>query len=93
MNFIELGFYISIPGTVTFKNALQIQDVASRIPIERMVIETDSPYLAPVPKRSKRNEPLFITHTANKIACLRGVDLNEIAKYTTENTKRLFRLP
>ena len=93
MAFIDIGYYISIPGTVTYKNALQIQDVASRIPLERMLIETDAPFLAPVPKRGKRNEPLFVTHIAQKIAKLRGKDFKEVALQTSENAKRLFDLP
>jgi len=93
MALIEMGYYISIPGTVTFKNAHMIQDVASRIPLEYMLVETDAPFLAPVPKRGKRNEPLFVTHTARKIAQLREMDFGEIARQTAENTKRIFRLP
>jgi TatD DNase family protein len=93
MDFIEMGFHISIPGTVTFKNALRVQDVASRIPFDRLLIETDAPFLTPVPKRGKRNEPLFVTHTAKKIAGLRNTDFNEVARRTSENAKRLFRLP
>ncbi|MDY7035880.1 MAG: TatD family hydrolase [Thermodesulfobacteriota bacterium] len=91
--FIEMGYYISIPGTVTYKKAFQIQDVAARIPLEYMLVETDAPFLAPVPKRGKRNEPLLVTHTAKKIAQLRNMDFNEIAHHTSENTRRLFKLP
>lgn len=93
MAFIELGFYISVPGNVTYKNAIQLQDVATRIPLERMLVETDAPFLAPVPERGKRNEPGFVTHTAKKIARLRGVDLEVIARETSSNAKRLFGLP
>jgi TatD DNase family protein len=91
--FIDLGYYISIPGTVTYKNALQTQDVAARIPIERMLIETDAPFLSPIPERGKRNEPLFIRHTAQKIALLRNMDFEALALQTSLNAKRLFRLP
>lgn len=91
--FIEMGFYISIPGTVTYKNALKVQDVASRLPLDRMLLETDAPFLTPVPKRGKRNEPLFVTHTAKKVAHLRNIDFQEVARRTSENAKRLFRLP
>jgi TatD DNase family protein len=90
---IDLGYYISIPGTVTYKNALKTQDVASRIPIERMLIETDAPFLAPIPERGKRNEPLFIGHTARKIAGLREMNFEELARQTSLNARRLFGLP
>jgi TatD DNase family protein len=93
MALIEMGYYISIPGTVTYKNALQVQDVASRIPLERILLETDAPFLAPVPKRGKRNEPLFVTYTAQMIAELRNMDFKEVAHQTSENAKRLFNLP
>ena len=92
MELIDMGYYISIPGTVTYKNALRVQDVAARIPLDRMLLETDAPFLAPVPKRGKRNEPLFVTHTAKKIAALRNVEFEDIALKTTENVKRLFGL-
>ena len=91
--FIEMGFYISIPGIVTYKNALSMQDVARRLPLDRMLLETDAPYLTPVPKRGKRNEPLFVTYTAKKIANLRNMDFQEVARQTSENAKKLFRLP
>lgn len=93
MAFIDMGFHISIPGTVTYKNALALQDVASRIPIERILIETDAPFLAPVPKRGKRNEPCFVKFTAEKVAGLRGMDTEALALKTAENANRLFRLP
>jgi TatD DNase family protein len=93
MAFIQMGFYISIPGTVTYKNAFRLQDVASKIPLDRMLLETDAPFLAPVPERGKRNEPLFVTHTAQKVADLRNIDTQEVARRTSENAKRLFGLP
>jgi len=92
MEFIEMGYYISIPGTVTYKNALQVQDVAARIPLEKLLIETDAPFLAPVPERGKRNEPLFVTYTARKIADLRDMEIEEVSRQTSENAIRLFRL-
>jgi TatD DNase family protein len=93
MMFIEMGFHISIPGTVTYKNATQVQDVASRIPLDTMLLETDAPFLAPIPERGKRNEPLFVTHTAQKVARLRNMDFQEIARRTSENAIKLFNLP
>ncbi|WP_035253225.1 TatD family hydrolase [Desulfatiglans anilini] len=88
--FIDLGFYISIPGTVTFPKATQVREVARGIPLEALLIETDAPYLAPVPKRGKRNEPAFVRYTAGEIASLRGLREEEIARVTTENACRLF---
>jgi TatD DNase family protein len=91
--FIGMGFHISVPGTVTYKNAYQVRDVASRIPLESMLVETDAPFLTPVPERGKRNEPLFVTFTAQRIARLRNMDFQEVARQTGENAKRLFKLP
>ena len=92
LTFIDLGFHISIPGIVTFKNADKLKEVAARIPVERMLVETDAPFLAPVPKRGKRNEPLFVTHTAKMIAALRGMEFEELADITTDNCKKLFNI-
>lgn len=91
--FIDIGYYISIPGTVTFKNAIQVQEVAVRIPLNRMLLETDAPFLTPAPYRGKRNEPCHITHTAQKIAKLRGISFEEIAMQTSKNACQLFSLP
>ena len=88
---LDLGFYISFSGIVTFKNALSIQEVAKNIPADRMLIETDAPYLAPVPMRGKKNEPAYLRHTAEFIANLRGVTVEEIATQTTENFFTLFK--
>lgn len=93
MTLIELGYYISISGVVTFKNASLLKEVASNIPIDRLLIETDSPYLAPIPKRGKRNEPLFVTYTAKEISRLRGIEPDELAVAVSANTERLFGLP
>ena len=93
MAFIDLGYYISIPGVVTYKNALSVHEVASRIPLESMLIETDAPFLAPAPFRGKRNEPLFVKYTAEKIAQLRHMDFGDVARQTAENAINLFRLP
>ncbi len=91
-DFMALGYYISIPGTVTYKNALQTREVAAKIPLERLLIETDAPYLAPVPQRGKRNEPAFVTLTAGEIARLRQVDLKDLGRMTSLNAGELFGL-
>jgi len=90
MQAIELGFYISFSGIVTFKNAVALKEVARAIPLERMLVETDSPYLAPVPHRGKTNEPGFVRHVAEEIARLRETDPASVAKATTGNYFRLF---
>ncbi len=90
LEFINLGYYISIPGTVTYKKATQVKEVAAGVPLEYLLIETDAPFLAPVPKRGKRNEPVFVTYTAEEIARLRKTDFEKIALATTENAKTLF---
>lgn len=87
---MELGFYISFSGIVTFKNAVALKEVARRLPLERMLIETDSPYLAPTPFRGKLNQPAYVRHVAEEIARLRGAPLEEIGRATTENFRRLF---
>jgi TatD DNase family protein len=89
---IAMGFYISFSGIVTFKNALQIKEVAQRVPLDRMLIETDAPYLAPVPFRGKLNQPAYVKHVAEEIALLRGIDVEEVALKTSENFIRLFNL-
>ena len=90
---IDLGFFVSVPGTVTYPKAETVRSVAAAIPLERMLIETDAPFLAPVPRRGKRNEPVFVTHTAREIARLRGITVEEVARQTADNTIRLFGLP
>jgi len=87
---LDLGFHISFSGIVTFKNAVDIKDVARRVPLERMLIETDSPYLAPVPYRGKRNQPAFVPHVAAEIARLRDVPVDAVAAATSQNFFRLF---
>jgi TatD DNase family protein len=87
---MDLGFHISFSGIVSFKNAAALHDVARRVPMERMLIETDSPYLAPVPYRGKTNEPAFVVHVAEAIARLRGIDVAEVARATSANFFRLF---
>lgn len=90
--FLDLGFYISFSGIVTFKNATQIQESAIMIPSDRLLIETDCPFLAPVPKRGKRNEPAFVLHVAEFISRLRHVSLEELSIQTTQNACKLFSL-
>lgn len=91
--FLELGFYISFSGIVTFKNAKQIHESAKMVGSDRILIETDCPFLSPVPKRSqKRNEPAFVRHVAEALADIRGVSLEEIAAQTTKNACELFGL-
>jgi TatD DNase family protein len=90
--FLDLGFYISFSGIVTFKNATQIQQSAVMVPSDRLLIETDCPFLAPVPKRGKRNEPAYVRHVAECIARLRNVSLEELSAQTTQNACKLFRL-
>jgi TatD DNase family protein len=89
---IEMGFYISFSGIVTFKNAKELQEVARAVPLERMLIETDSPYLAPVPMRGKTNEPGFVRHVAEYLADLKGIPLDTLAKATTQNFRSLFQI-
>jgi len=87
---LDLGFYISFSGIVTFKKADELRDVARHVPLDRLLVETDSPYLAPVPHRGKRNEPAFVTHTAQAVAELKGVSLETLAAQTTKNFFALF---
>jgi TatD DNase family protein len=89
---LDMGFMISFAGNVTFPKAQQIRDVALEVPLERMLIETDSPYLAPVPHRGKRNEPAFVKETARKLGELRGVTADEIGRQTSRNFYNFFKL-
>ncbi|MGB8338005.1 MAG: TatD family hydrolase [Burkholderiales bacterium] len=89
---MDMNFYISFSGIVTFKNAVQIKGVAMRVPLDRMLIETDSPYLAPVPFRGKLNQPGYVKHVAEEIARLRSVSVEEIASHTTKNFNKLFNI-
>ena len=91
---LELGFYISFSGIVTFRNSDELRAIARDIPLDRLLVETDAPYLAPVPKRGKRNEPAFVVHTAAVLAEAKGVAPDMLARATTENVLRLFdRMP
>jgi len=87
---IELGFYISFSGIVTFKNAGQLKEVAKTIPLDRILVETDSPYLAPIPFRGKTNQPAYVRYTALEVAQLRGISLEQVMEATTANFFRLF---
>ncbi len=87
---LDIGFYISFSGIVTFKSAPEIQEVAKRAPLDRILVETDSPYLAPVPKRGRPCEPAYVRHTAEFVAGLRDMSIEELAAATTENFYRLF---
>ena len=89
---LDLGFHISLSGIVTFKNALALKDVARRVPLDRLLVETDSPYLAPVPFRGKTNRPAWVRYVAEEVAKLRGVTLDEIAEATSANFFRLFKI-
>ncbi len=89
---LALGFYISFSGIVTFRNARELKDVARRVPLDRLLVETDSPYLAPVPHRGKTNQPGWVRHVAEEIAQLKALDLAEIAQATTQNFNKLFNL-
>jgi TatD DNase family protein len=89
---IDLNFYISFSGIVTFKNAVALKEVAQKVPLEKMLIETDSPYLAPVPFRGKTNQPAYVMHVAEEIAKLKNVSVEEVGKITTENFFSLFKI-
>lgn len=90
--FLDLGFYISFSGIVTFKNATEIQQSAVIVPSDRLLVETDCPFLAPVPQRGKRNEPAYVRHVAESVARLRNVSLESLAQQTTQNACQLFGL-
>ena len=90
---IELGFYVSIPGVVTFKKAEDLQNAVREVPLDKLILETDGPFLAPEPRRGRRNEPGLLLFTAKKVAELKGVRLEEVASITTVNAEKLFRLP
>ena len=90
---LDLGFYISFSGILTFKTAQALRDVASFVPLDRCLIETDSPYLAPVPHRGKTNSPAYVPFVAQQIAALKGLPVETVARATTANFERLFKLP
>ena len=88
---IKSGYYIAIGGVVTFKNAVKIKDVAADIPLDRLLLETDAPYLTPVPYRGKENQPAYVKYVAEEIAQLRGMTIEDIASATTQNAERIFK--
>jgi len=88
---LDMGFYISFSGIVTFKNAKALKEVAQKVPLDRLLVETDSPYLAPVPHRGKTNQPGFVLHVAEEVSRLRGISVDEVCTATTDNFQRLFR--
>lgn len=90
---MDLGLLISIPGVVTFKKAPETQEVAAQIPLDSLLVETDGPFLAPMPWRGKRNEPCYALYTAGKIAELRGISIDEVARHTTRNCQRVLNFP
>jgi TatD DNase family protein len=90
--YLDLGFYLSFTGIITFKNAEPLREVVRQIPLERMFVETDSPFLTPVPHRGKRNEPAYVRFVAETVAKIKNLDLDEVARVTTNNVKDLFRI-
>lgn len=89
---MDLGFYISFSGIVTFKNALDIKETCKFVPLDRLLIETDAPYLAPIPHRGKLNQPAWVSHVAHYIAELKGVSVERIGEVTTQNFQKLFKI-
>ena len=87
---LDLGYYLSFSGILTFKNAQDLRDVAAFVPMDRLLIETDSPYLAPVPYRGKTNTPAYVPYVARQIAALRGLPVEDVAAATSRNFERLF---
>jgi TatD DNase family protein len=87
---LDLGFYLSFTGIITFKNAEPLRDVVRKVPLERMLVETDSPYLTPAPHRGKRNEPAYVRLVAETVAKVKVLSLEEVAHATTKNTRELF---
>ena len=90
--YLDLGFYLSFTGIITFKNAGALREVVCKVPLERILVETDSPYLTPVPHRGRRNEPAYVRFVAETIASLKGLPLEAVAQITTANVKTLFRI-
>ena len=91
-NYLDLGFYLSFTGIITFKNAEALREVVRKVPLDRMFLETDSPYLTPVPHRGKRNEPAYVRFVAGSIASVKSLNIEEVARVTTNNVRALFRI-
>lgn len=91
--YLDLNFYVSFTGIITFKNAHELRDVVKNVPLEKMLIETDSPFLTPIPHRGKRNEPAFVKHVAECVAEVKGLPFEVVANTTTENAHRFFNIP
>lgn len=89
---LDIGFYISISGIITFRNAEELRDVVRKVPLDRLLVETDSPYLAPIPYRGKPNQPAYVRETCEYVATLKGVSTEELARITTENVQHLFKI-
>lgn len=89
---LDLGFYISISGIITFRNAEELRDVVRKVPLDRLLVETDSPYLAPIPYRGKPNQPAYVRETCEYLATLKGISTEELAKITTQNVQNLFKI-
>jgi TatD DNase family protein len=87
-----MGFHISIPGSITYKNAERYWEIVKKIPLESLLVETDSPFLTPIPFRGKRNEPSYVQYTAQKVAEVKGVSFEKVAEATSENALRVYRL-
>jgi len=90
--FLDMGFYLSISGPLTFKNARKLPEVVAMMPLDRLLVETDSPYLTPTPHRGKRNEPAYVRFVAEEVARIRGMSIEDLEEITTENAKRVFRI-
>lgn len=88
----KLGWYIGVDGPLTFKNAAKLPEIVKKAPLERILVETDAPYMAPVPMRGKRNEPAYVRYVAAKVAEIKGISLEEVARQTTENAKNLYHI-
>jgi TatD DNase family protein len=91
-NYLDLGFYLSFTGIITFKNAEPLREVVRKVPLDRIFVETDSPYLTPVPHRGRRNEPAYVRLVAEMVASVKGITLEEVAQTTTRNVRQLFRI-
>jgi len=90
--YLDLGFYLSLTGIITFKNAEPLREVVRKMPLDRIFVETDSPYLTPVPHRGRRNEPAYVRFVAATIASVKGLNIEEVARVTTNNVRALFRI-